>query len=65
MPDSRTLQDFQVPVFRTHPTPVNVAVRPAKVAVESKKAFGSSGANSSRGSGSSNGVNQGCACVIL
>jgi Ubiquitin-2 like Rad60 SUMO-like len=27
-PDSRTLADCQVPVFKTHPTPVNVSVKP-------------------------------------
>ena len=28
MPDTRTLEDCQVPIFKTHPTPVNVSVRP-------------------------------------
>lgn len=27
-PDSRTLQDCQIPIFKTHPTPVNVSVKP-------------------------------------
>lgn len=28
MPDTRTLEDCQVPIFKTHPTPINVSVRP-------------------------------------
>lgn len=28
MPDSRTLQDCEIPVFKTHPTPINVSVKP-------------------------------------
>mmetsp|Transcript_15723 Transcript_15723/g.20928 ORF Transcript_15723/g.20928 Transcript_15723/m.20928 type:complete len:226 (-) Transcript_15723:203-880(-) len=28
MPDSKSLEDCQVPVFKTHATPVNVSVRP-------------------------------------
>jgi Ubiquitin-2 like Rad60 SUMO-like len=28
MPDTRTLQDCQVPVFKTHPTPINVSIKP-------------------------------------
>lgn len=28
MPDSRSLEDCQVPIFKTHPTPVNVSVKP-------------------------------------
>ena len=28
MPDTKTLQAAEVPVFKTHPTPVNVSVRP-------------------------------------
>ena len=29
-PDSRTLQDCQIPIFKTHPTPVNVSVKPSQ-----------------------------------
>jgi Ubiquitin-2 like Rad60 SUMO-like len=28
-PDSRTLDDCHIPVFKTHPTPVNVSVKPS------------------------------------
>jgi hypothetical protein len=28
-PDARTLEDCQIPVFKTHPTPVNVSVKPS------------------------------------
>lgn len=27
-PDTRTLEDCHIPVFKTHPTPVNVSVKP-------------------------------------
>ena len=38
MPDSRTLQDCQVPVFKTHPTPINVSIKPSeKVSTEDDK----------------------------
>ena len=30
MPDSRTLEDCNVPMFKTHPTPVNVSLKPAQ-----------------------------------
>jgi len=65
MPDSRTLEDCQVPVFKTHPTPVNVSVKPDLKQVDSSK----SGQDGERGSSStSEGTpqsSQGCACVIL
>ena len=69
MPDTRTLEDCQVPVFKTHPTPINVSIRPAVSAVETSKhsndakraAGGPVG-----GSGASGGsADQGCACIIL
>jgi Ubiquitin-2 like Rad60 SUMO-like len=28
MPDTRTLEECQVPVFKTHPTPINVSIKP-------------------------------------
>lgn len=72
MPDVRTLQDCEVPVFKTHPTPVNVAVRPKTAAVvtpnKSGKKDGGSRGGSSSGGGSSNRTTeetrQGCGCVI-
>lgn len=61
MPDSKTLADFQVPVFKTHPTPINVSVKPDHV-VAAEKAKKSSPNNNDNSSSS---VNQGCSCVIL
>lgn len=78
MPDSRTLEDCQVPVFKTHPTPINVSVRPAasepgasKSAGESKAARGgtaTAGAGSAAARPPPSGAavaDQGCACIIL
>jgi Ubiquitin-2 like Rad60 SUMO-like len=79
MPDSRTLEDCQIPVFRTHPTPINVSVIP-EVAngskqdeKESKKkkdeGRNSGTARSSASSGVAGGTtaeaDQGCSCSIL
>lgn len=69
IPDTRTLKDCEVPVFKTHPTPVNVAVRPKPSLVDNAKSGKDS---SSRGGGSSGGQGhrtteqsgQGCGCVI-
>ena len=36
-PDSKTLKSFDVPIFKTHPTPINVAVRPENTEVYGKK----------------------------
>ena len=36
-PDSKTLQSLDVPIFKTHPTPINVAVRPEHIEVYGKK----------------------------
>jgi len=68
-PDTKTLQDCDIPVFKTHPTPVNVAVRP-KANVADNSRSGKDG--SSRGGGPLGGSNQrtteqsgqGCGCVI-
>jgi len=70
MPDTRTLQDCEVPVFKTHPTPINVAVRPKANAVETSKSGrdgGARGGSSSGGGASSRTTEetgQGCGCVI-
>lgn len=69
MPDTRTLEDCQVPIFKTHPTPVNVSVRPKTSDIEITKSGkvdinrGSStpGTSSGRTSAESS---QGCGCVI-
>jgi len=78
MPDTRTLQDCQVPVFKTHPTPINVSVRPEAVETGSSKAGSDNKSGRSggvTGSGSSPAArastrgtaaaDQGCACIIL
>ncbi len=77
MPDNRSLEDCQVPVFKSHPTPINVSVRPETVEAgvpkegnEGKSGRGSSGAavglSASRtSSGTSGEADQGCACIIL
>mmetsp|Transcript_19577 Transcript_19577/g.25250 ORF Transcript_19577/g.25250 Transcript_19577/m.25250 type:complete len:208 (-) Transcript_19577:243-866(-) len=76
-PDARTLQECEIPVFKTHPTPINVSVRPEFKKEEEKtlkkKDSGSSANN--RGGGRSgqaadsaantSQVDQGCACLIL
>jgi hypothetical protein len=69
IPDTRTLQDCEVPVFKTHPTPVNVAVRPkANVADTSniRKDSISRGGGPSRGTSNrtTEQSGQGCGCVI-
>merc|ERR1711956_128300 len=61
MPDSKTLSDMQIPVFKTHATPVNVSVKPEHL-VAADKAHKSS-LNSNENPSSS--VDQGCTCTIL
>ena len=81
MPDTRTLEDCQVPVFKTHPTPINVSVKPEvdeagipKPTAETKtgrvNAAGPPGSPASRtapgtASGGPGAVDQGCSCIIL
>jgi hypothetical protein len=76
MPDSRTLDDCQIPVFKTHPTPVNVSVRPDDATLDeyklsSKKKKTESGRGAHSGGGASANaagtaqVDQGCNCTIL
>jgi hypothetical protein len=78
-PDTRTLEDCQIPVFKTHPTPINVSVKPKEAAFETNKSSrnkhkshhnDSSNIPNRPGGGTSNTtavaqVNQGCVCVIL
>jgi uncharacterized membrane protein YgcG len=73
MPDTRTLEDCEVPVFKTHPTPVNVAVRPKAKVIENSKSGGKDGSGARGGSSSGGGgsasrsteeTGQGCGCVI-
>jgi hypothetical protein len=70
MPDTRTLEDCQVPVFKTHPTPINVSVRPEDHGADAAKSGGDGttrrGASSALSGGNpGDQTNQGCACVIL
>lgn len=69
MPDSRTLEDCQVPVFKTHPTPVNVSVRPNNIGTESTKSNKDGGVRGSSAPVNSPGrasdeTDQGCGCTI-
>jgi len=61
MPDSKTLADCEVPVFKTHPTPINVSVKPEHVVAAEKAKMSAPSNNQS----SSSSVEQGCSCVIL
>jgi len=65
MPDSRSLEECQVPVFKTHPTPVNVSVKPdlQTPATKSEKTRSPSSANSTVPQ-TTVAAGQGC-CVIL
>mmetsp|Transcript_12701 Transcript_12701/g.14559 ORF Transcript_12701/g.14559 Transcript_12701/m.14559 type:complete len:261 (+) Transcript_12701:143-925(+) len=51
MPDSRTMRDCAVPVFKTHATPINVSVKPENVVggskgYDNKKSFSPTGSSS-------------------
>jgi len=73
-PDSKTLDSFQIPIFKTHPTPVNVSVRPDNIEIKkgspkkniagspSRTGGGSTGASTGR---ESNQASTGCSCIIL
>lgn len=67
MPDSKTLEECQVPTFKTHATPVNVSVRPDVVNMESIKSGDNPRSSPRRGGGGggTGPVEQGCSCVIL
>ncbi len=72
MPDSRTLEDIQIPSFKTHPTPINVSIKPAlestNEAKDKKLSSGSTSANNSRNAQNSSNTPQtgaGCPCSIL
>jgi hypothetical protein len=69
MPDSRTLEDCQVPVFKTHPTPVNVSVKPKAMTTEHTKSGKDVGSRASSTPGVSLGrttdeAGTGCGCII-
>lgn len=72
MPDTRTLEDCQIPVFKTHPTPINVSVKPKHEKVHDarhKKGHDREGGSGNRASSNSAAnageVGQGCACTVL
>lgn len=70
MPDSRTLADCQIPVFKAHPTPINVSIRPESMGDDSgsKKTKGAKDVDASSIDGhlnSASQTSQGCGCVIL
>lgn len=77
MPDTRTLEDCQIPVFKTHPTPINVSVRPEGAKKDEhgklKKKKDNDGTRSGTGTPSATGgqvvggavADQGCGCLIL
>lgn len=71
-PDARTMEDCQVPVFKTHATPINVSMKPAHVAQHesTKKSAAISGSGASRnrpsdGTRTTNTASTGCSCVII
>lgn len=55
MPDSKSLKDCEIPVFKTHATPINVSVRPAYAAPPSTKKSLLGGVGIGGGSGGSEG----------
>ena len=70
MPDTRTLEDCQVPVFKTHPTPINVSVRPTSFSPETTKSGKDGGIRGASSMVSASGrtseqTGQGCECIIL
>mmetsp|Transcript_4110 Transcript_4110/g.6015 ORF Transcript_4110/g.6015 Transcript_4110/m.6015 type:complete len:266 (+) Transcript_4110:390-1187(+) len=56
-PDTKTLEDFQVPSFKTHATPINVSVKPEKPESTNEKtrSFVSSAISSATGVGGGGG----------
>ena len=71
MPDTRTLEDCQVPVFKSHPTPINVSLKPDSTDDDLKKKHHHDAFSSIAGGRAANSpVNysqssQGCSCSIL
>lgn len=73
MPDTRTLEDCQIPVFKTHPTPINVSVKPEDETKDegvnkrggTEKSHAGGGSGSALATENSIQTGQGCGCVIL
>lgn len=57
MPDSKSLKDCEIPVFKTHATPINVSVRPEFMGNTSSKRTLFGGTDSHNNTGSSFGNN--------
>ena len=73
-PDSLSLEGCQIPVFQTHPTPINVSIKPNTLSDTTEKnhirnagASHAAGANNSAATAAVGGAvaSQGCACAIL
>lgn len=71
-PASSTLEEVEVPVFLTHPTPINVSVKPVQLTSKQKdngkgkKMSSTDGSNNdSNNSGTENASSGDCCCVIL
>mmetsp|Transcript_11844 Transcript_11844/g.19745 ORF Transcript_11844/g.19745 Transcript_11844/m.19745 type:complete len:87 (-) Transcript_11844:725-985(-) len=79
MPDTKSIQDCSVPVFKTHSTPINVAVTPDHIvpggtSATTKVAKGSRAGGVGRASGGGSAARRaggttatastGCGCVI-
>jgi hypothetical protein len=69
-PDSKTLEECQIPTFKTHPTPVNVSLRPDQKSPDDlkKKGHHDSTAVGNRTASippNATAVSQGCSCAIL
>mmetsp|Transcript_2967 Transcript_2967/g.4414 ORF Transcript_2967/g.4414 Transcript_2967/m.4414 type:complete len:196 (+) Transcript_2967:253-840(+) len=77
-PDTKTLEGCDIPVFKTHPTPVNVAVRPEAGVMGggTKKNSSKKGSMATDGGGGANGArtgsggtpesgSSGCSCAIM
>lgn len=69
MPDTKSLAACEVPVFKTHATPINVSVRPLDYILghkgSHKGGVGSPALVNADGASSESGVQQGCFCTIL
>lgn len=63
-PDSSTLEELNIPVFKTHPTPVNVSVKPA-ITVDTGISNNKKGHSSRNVSGGSNGVEDNSSCCVI
>mmetsp|Transcript_21309 Transcript_21309/g.31990 ORF Transcript_21309/g.31990 Transcript_21309/m.31990 type:complete len:143 (-) Transcript_21309:307-735(-) len=61
-PDQATIEQCDLPVFLTHPTPVNVSVKPVVVDHKESRSRGHTGA--SQNSSNSNGDSTECCCVV-